>query len=292
MWLCSFILSQNQSAKYLKWMKNSIVLISLFLLLGCKSSIKKEHSPLKLKGSESLHQVFNQLKKDFEKLQDTLAIELEGGGSRTGLSAIIDRTADIGLSSYEFKLDSLLGTDHQISQKIIAYDGIVVINNHLNPIRKLSNDQISAIYSGKITDWSEVGWRKGQIIPVLRDSNSGTQLYFSTYFKIAKASPHAIIAKENSEILDSVVSNDNGIGFVGYSYFTSMVNNIWLESESDNDSVIFVPPVSLYSGEYPLKRSLRIYFESEKDDRVVAFLKYLNTESAKAIITQHGLILP
>ena len=240
-----------------------------------------------------MHEVFSELAADFQKLQDTLSVELEGGGSRTGLMAIQGKSADIGLSSFPFDLDSMLGVSHAVSQQIVAFDAIVVINHHDNPVTELTDRQISNIYSGLITDWSELGGMPGQILPIVRDYNSGTQRFFTNHFKVFEVAPTAVIAKENHEIVDSVVSNKNGIGFIGYAYFTDMVKNIALPSTNNQeDSITFIAPEPEYldNGLYPLKRSLRVYFDENHDSRVDAFLNYLRSERAHIIVESFGLI--
>ncbi|MEQ9466430.1 MAG: phosphate ABC transporter substrate-binding protein [Ekhidna sp.] len=275
-------------------MRSILSLTILLLLFGCNSIQKsKEYETLRLKGSESMHEAFSTLASDFQKQQDTLKVTLEGGGSRTGLMAIKDKTADIGLSSFPFNLDSILGDGHGVSQRVVAYDGIVVINHLDNPIGKLTDHQITNIYSGIIKDWSEIGGEPGSIMPVVRDSNSGTQRFFTEHFKIYDVTPYAIIAGENHEIVDSVISNKNSIGFIGYAYYTAMVKNIELPSVQGGDSLRFVAPEPRFidNGEYPLKRSLRIYFDGKYDARVMAFLKYLDSDRARDILESYGLIV-
>lgn len=275
-------------------MKYLISLFILLLLLGCDSINKnKTYAPLMLKGSESMHEVFSELAADFERLQDTLKVELEGGGSRTGLIAIKQRKADIGLSSFPFDLDSMLGKSHSVVERVVANDAIVVINHHENPITQLTNNQISNIYSGVIKDWSEIGGNPGKILPVVRDYNSGTQKFFTEHFKIFEVAPTAVVAGENHEIVDSVVSNKNGIGFIGYAYFTDMVKNIALPEISDSElpkGFVAPEPQFLANGSYPLKRSLRIYYNSAYDERVIAFLNYMESERAHIIFESFGLI--
>ena len=240
-----------------------------------------------------MHEVFSELVSDFEKLQDTITVVLEGGGSRTGLLAIKEGTADIGLSSFPFDLDSILGDGHAAGQRVVAHDAIVVINHQDNPVNQLTNDQISGIYSGLITDWSEIGGEPGEILPVVRDHNSGTQKFFTEHFQISNVASAAVIAHENHEIVDSVVNNKHGIGFIGYAYFTVMVKNVELQSAIGKyDKPIFVAPEPQYlnDGAYPLKRSLRVYFDRQYDSRVMAFLNYLDSKRAHEIIESFGLI--
>ncbi|UXP30791.1 substrate-binding domain-containing protein [Reichenbachiella agarivorans] len=264
--------------------------VLIILLFSCVSS-EKEKAVLKVKGSESMHETFNALKKDFEKFQDKIVIEIDGGGSRTGLMGIKDQQIDIGLSSYEFNLDSVLGTNHGITDHIVAYDGIVIINNDKNPIKQLTNEQITKIYSGEISDWSELGGEPGRILPIIRNENSGTQKYFSEFFGLDTLSHEAVIASENNEIVTKVYEDKRGIGFIGFAYVTMNVNELQLPSVREADTFFISPSFkTIRKGEYPLRRALRIYYQSSGDEKLNTFLTYLESERAQMIIESNGLI--
>lgn len=238
-----------------------------------------------------MHETFLALKSDFEKLQDTVSIVLEGGGSRTGMMGVYENEVDIGLSSFAFDLDSILGTGHGITEDVVAFDGIVLISNDKNPVQQLTNDQINGIFTGTLTNWNELGGSTGSIIPVIRDQNSGTQRFFTNYFGIDTVSSSAVVAAENSEIVASVSGNPHGIGFIGFAYFTESVHNILLPSSHEQDTPFVSPSFkNLSSGDYPLKRSLLIYYKTAEDPKIKAFLEYLQTERASLVIATHGLV--
>ncbi|MBU2884180.1 substrate-binding domain-containing protein [Gilvimarinus agarilyticus] len=238
-----------------------------------------------------MHETFDALKRDFEKLQDTLSLEIEGGGSRTGLMAIKDHSVDIGLSSYAFDLDSVLGANHGVKEQIVAYDGIVIINNDLNPIEQLTREQIGGIYRGEIVDWSELGGEPGKIMPVMRDQNSGTQKYFSEFFELSTISEDAVIASENNEIVSKVYEDKRGIGFIGFAYVTLNVRELQLPSIKEKDTFFIAPSFkTIRQGEYPLRRGLRMYYEDKENAKVTSFLSYLSSERAQNIIEGNGLI--
>ncbi|MCV9389336.1 PstS family phosphate ABC transporter substrate-binding protein [Reichenbachiella ulvae] len=269
-----------------------IQILSLFILLFSSCSPgKQEKATLRIKGSESMHETFIALKKDFEKLQDTLAIEIEGGGSKTGLMAIHDQSVDIGLSSYAFDLDSVLGSSHGVAEKVVAHDGIVIINNDNNPIGQLTKEQIGKIYRGEIKDWSELGGKPGEILPLVRDGNSGTQKYFSEYFGLDKTSERVEVAEDNKEIVQKVYQDDRRIGFIGFAYVTLHVQDLQLPSNIEKDTFFISPSFnSIRKGEYPLKRDLRIYYQKEGNSRVNSFMTYLASERAQNIIERNGLV--
>ena len=241
-----------------------------------------------------MHETFSALKKDFESLQDTIVIDLEGGGSRTGLNAIRNNEAEIGLSSFGFNLDSLLGVEHGVIEKVVAYDGIVLINNGLNPIKQLSNDQVNAIYTGSITDWNLIGGNPGMIKPIVRDSNSGTQRFFTEYFNIDTVADSAEIADRNVDIVAKVIENKNAIGFIGFAYFSMGVNDILIPAINPTDSLeTYILPSSktINQNTYPLKRPLRIYHTKNSSPQLSVFLNYLNTSRAASIVESFGLMV-
>jgi len=266
---------------------------SLFLvvatLISCDQIQQSKTHQLRLKGSESMHETFEELAADFEKTQDTIKVSIEGGGSRTGLMAIKNRQAEIGLSSFPFDLDRTLGQSHGVQEQVVAYDAIVVITNRNNTLDSLDDDQINKIYSGEITDWSQLGGRDGAIIPVIRDQNSGTQKFFVEHFGIDQVASSATIAPDNAEIVAQVSNNVNGIGFIGFAYFTQSVHNLSLPG-SNSDQFHAPTHRNLENGKYPLKRGLRVYFYDDNNPAVKGFMQYLKTKRAHGIIESYGLI--
>lgn len=239
-----------------------------------------------------MYETFLELKTDFEKYQDSVKVSLEGGGSRTGLMAIQSHEADMGLSSFPFDLDETLGGAHGISEKVVAYDAIVLITNQHNPITALSDEQIQGIFSGKIYDWEQLGGPKGLITPIIRDENSGTQRFFEDHFQVKALAKTAEVEAHNADIVAKVSGNNAGIGFIGFAYFTESVHNLLLHAIDSTPDGTYVAPThrNLENGTYPLKRGLRVYFREGQDPAVDAFLAYLNTERARMIIESYGLI--
>lgn len=258
------------------------------MLTACQQAKNTSSSTIKVKGSESMHTVFLELKKHFEKKNPAIQILLEGGGSRTGLTAIKEHQADIGLSSFDFNLQKEFGNSSKIREQVIAYDGIVLITHENNPIDSLTDDQIEGIFEGRVQDWSELGGTSGTILPIFRDENSGTQKFFTEHYNIQKLSPGAISLEENKDIVNKVNANINAIGFIGFAYFAHGVHEIKLAA----DSFRFSEPTksNLLNDTYPLKRGLRIYYNEQMNDATKAFIVYLNTEEAKSVIESYGLI--
>lgn len=264
--------------------------VLLIGLVACKQS--KERLVIRMKGSESMHEPFNAIREDFEMQQDSLTMSLDGGGSRIGLMAIKNEEVDIGLSSYRFDIDSLFGEGHDVAEHLVAFDGIVLINNEQNPINQLTNEEIWGIYSGHYTDWSQLGGKRGKIRPIVRDQNSGTQKFFIEHYGVDSITAHATVAQENEEIVSMVLEDPNGIGFIGYAYVTLNVKDISVPSMKTRGDTSFVYPSfsSIQQGAYPLKRSLMIYCKQEPSAAVGAFLSYLNSPRGQDVLEKNGLI--
>ncbi len=237
-----------------------------------------------------MHALFDMLKSEFERSQDSVKLVIEGGGSNLGLKAIKDGTADVGLSSFQFDLDSVLGEGHGVSELPLAYDGIVIISHKENPISQLTDQQIKGIFSGKINNWSQIGGFPGQIIPVIRDENSGTQKFFEEYFNIEKFNPMAVVSSDNSAIVSRVNENMNGIGFIGFGYFTISINSLEVASQDSLEGFISPTFKNLGDGSYPLRRSLQMYYKDSSNPALQAFLEYLKTNDAHFIIKEQGLL--
>ncbi|VXD16235.1 Phosphate ABC transporter substrate-binding protein (PhoT family) (modular protein) [Marinoscillum sp. 108] len=264
-------------------------IIALLTIAAC-SQPEINHYQLRIKGSESMYETFLELKNDFEKRQDSIIISLEGGGSRTGLMAIKNHEAEIGLSSFPFDLEKTLGSDHHVSEAVVAYDAIVVITNQNNPIDSLSDESLQKIYSGTVYDWNQLGGRPGLILPIIRDENSGTQQFFVEHFGVKQLAPTAKVAHDNAEIVAKVSSNPNGIGFIGFAYFTESVHNMKLPSDSTQTQFEAPTHRNLENGKYPLKRGLRIYYRDTNNPAISGFLQYLKSKHAEGVIESFGLI--
>ncbi|MEQ9230214.1 MAG: phosphate ABC transporter substrate-binding protein [Cyclobacteriaceae bacterium] len=260
-------------------------------LVGCNTPTQNNSHTIRIKGSESMISTFEALKWDFEQSQDSIKIQLEGGGSRTGLEGVGEGTIDIGMSSFEFNVDSIY-PGQSIKTKRVAFDGIVVILNEKNLLSTLSNADIRDIYTGRITNWNELGGSDGEILPIVRDENSGTQRFFKEYFGLDVISAKALVAENNNQISEKVATDVNAIGYMGYGYFTDLVTPCGLEFVNQAGDTLFLPPnrAHLESGEYPLKRGLFVYHKEETQANT-AFMTYLNSPAARKIISNFGLIV-
>ncbi len=264
--------------------------LALLVLNSCQSGTESSEYQLSITGSESLYKTFDALKRDYEGFQDSIKVELTGGGSRRGLLSIKEGSADVGLSSFPFDLTKELGAGHLVEEKVVAYDGIVLVNHEENVITKLTNEEIKQIYNGTVTNWSQLGGPSGIIKPIMRDSNSGTQRFFIEYFGIDRVVSNAVVAADNRTIVENIWDDANAIGFIGLSYYSIGVKDLFIPTEAGANEYISPVHKNIESGAYPLRRALRIYYKADRNPGLQAFLDYLKTDRAQQVIEGVGLI--
>ena len=176
-----------------------------------------------IKGSDTLGaKLVPQLAEAFRAANPATKFEIAAEGSTTGITAVIDGTADIGMSSRRAKTTEMSAATAKgvsMTPTIVAYDGIVVIVNANSPVKNLTKEQVEKIFTGDVTDWSAVGGPAGKISVYTRNTASGT---YSDWKELAMKkrdyAPSAQKLAGNEQIVAEVAKNANGIGYVGIAY--------------------------------------------------------------------------
>ncbi|CAN5764450.1 PstS family phosphate ABC transporter substrate-binding protein [soil metagenome] len=178
---------------------------------------------LVIKGSDTLGaKLVPQLAEQFKSQNPGTTFDIAAEGSTTGLSAIIDGTAQIGMSSRRAKpaeVGAAASKGKNMKPIIVAYDGMAVIVNASNPISSMTRKQVEQIFTGEVTDWSGIGGKAGKISIYTRNTSSGT---YSDWKELAmKKRDYAGGSQKmagNEQIASEVAKNANGIGYVGMAY--------------------------------------------------------------------------
>jgi phosphate transport system substrate-binding protein len=178
---------------------------------------------LVIKGSDTLGaKLVPQLAEQFKAQTSGTTIDIAAEGSTTGISAIIDGTAQIGMSSRRAKpaeISAASAKGVNMKPTIVAYDGLGVIVNAANPIKGLTKKQVEQIFTGEITDWSAVGGSGGKISVYTRNTSSGT---YSDWKELAMKkrdyAPGSQKMAGHEQIAAEVGKNLNGVGYVGLAY--------------------------------------------------------------------------
>ena len=199
-------------------------LTHLTIMLGLAVAVAESKADrLVIKGSDTLGaKLVPQLAEHFKAQHPGTTFDIAAEGSTTGIAAIIDGTAEIGMSSRRAKsseVGAATAKARNMKPTIVAYDGIAVIVNAKNPVKSLTKKQVEQIFAGDVTDWSAVGGSGGKISIYTRNTSSGT---YSDFKELAmKKRDYAGSSQKmagNEQIAAEVGRNPNGVGYVGMAY--------------------------------------------------------------------------
>src|SRR5437763_6528484 len=201
-------------------MKLNYLILSLAVAFGF-AEVKAE--PLVIKGSDTLGaKLVPQLAEHFKAEHPGTTFDIAAEGSTTGIAAIIDGTAEIGMSSRRAKSSEVGAASSKgknMKPTIVAYDGIAVIVNSANPVKTLTKKQVEQIFTGDVTDWSAVGGSGGKISIYTRNTSSGTYSEFKELaMKKRDYAPGSQKMAGNEQIASEVGRNPAGLGYVGMAY--------------------------------------------------------------------------
>lgn len=236
-------------------------------------------------GSTSVEKILTEMKDEFCAMYPNVTIEYTGSGSSAGIKDTKAGTNNIGTSSRELKEEE---KEDALKTEVFAYDGIAVIVNPANEAASdITVEQLCDIYSGKITNWSEVGGEDGEIFVVSREESSGTRSAFEELIALEDAgglASTAAVSEGNGPVQAAVAENANAIGYVSFSFIDDSVKALTVGGGE--------PTAELAkSGEYPLSRPfLFCYYEDKAGQAGKAFLDFALSEDGQICVEDnHGI---
>ena len=265
---------------------NKTLSTSLFLIFSVLSSAQDK---LIIKGSDTLGaKMIPKIAEAYENKNPGSKFEIAAEGSSTGIAAIIDGTADIGMSSRELKgkEKATAGANGvRLVKTVIANDAVAVIVNESNPLSKLSLKDVERIFTGDITNWSAVGGKSGGISGYTRNTSSGTYAFFQK-FALAGRDYGAATQKMagNEQIATEVANNPNAIGYVGLAYVGAKgikmiaVDGVLPSAKTAND------------GSYKLARGLNCFTNGNPVGPAKKFLDFALTPPGQKIVASTGFV--
>jgi phosphate transport system substrate-binding protein len=235
----------------------------------------------------------------YQKLHSEIRLSVTGGGSGTGIAALINHSVDIANASRQIKPEEIAAAKKngvQPVEHVVARDAIAVIVNPHNPVNQLTLQQISDIYSGKITNWAEVGGNNLVIVRLSRETNSGTHVYFlEQVLRLGQKDNKTLFAQDtlllpSSEGITAEVSdNPHAIGYDGLGYITPDVKVVAVARDQASQYVLpSVESVNKFS--YPIARDLYMYTIGEPTGAIRAYLEWIMTPEAQAITKTLGFV--
>ncbi|MGI8819902.1 MAG: phosphate ABC transporter substrate-binding protein [Chthoniobacterales bacterium] len=267
-------------------MKTKSLLIAVGLALTLTAA---RADRLVLKGSDTLGaKLVPQLAEQFKAQNPGTTFDIAAEGSTTGIAAITDGTAQIGMSSRRAKPAEIgAATSKGVNMKptIVAYDGIAVIVNAANAVKALTKKQVEQIFTGEITDWSAVGGAGGKISIYTRNTSSGT---YSDFKELAmKKRDYAGGSQKmagNEQIASEVGKNPSGIGYVGLAYDKAPgIKALPIDG--------VLPSVATVQAKtYPYARPTFYYTNGEPSGLAKQFLDFTTSSAGQKIVRQVGFV--
>lgn len=277
------------------WMMVMSMAIGGLFLMG---SDAHGQDMIQVKGSDSEVNLVQRLAELFMQKNRGVNIAVTGGGSGTGIAALINKQTDIANSSRELnpkEEDAAKAAGVHPFRVVFATDGISVITHPSNPLSKLTLEQIGRIFKGAITNWKEVGGADVKISLYGRQSNSGTYVFFREFVVKADYSPHMKSMNGNAQIVEAIKRDTGGIGYVAVGYVVNEKGEVMsgvkiLNVAKDGQSEAYSPVKmeNVMSGRYPISRPLNQYLSGKPSGKLLDFIRFEIGKEGQEVVRKEG----
>lgn len=281
-------------------MKNSLIQ-TLLLCLCSVAAINSAYARTEIqnKGSDTLVNVAQAWAEAYQTVEPEVAVAVSGGGSGTGIAALLNGTVDIANASRQIKNKEMaMATDAGIEpmEHIVGYDALAVYLHSNNPINTLSKEQLREVFGrgGSVTKWTDLGvevpgCKNQQIVVVSRQNNSGTYVYFkkAVLGKKGKYRQGTLDMHGSKDVVDLVEKTPCALGYSGLAYATDHVKLACVASE-EGSSCVNPSPATAADGSYPIARPLFMYTNGAPGGVVKQYLDWVMSDTGQCIIKDKG----
>ncbi len=277
-------------------MKKSICLLlaaalSVAALAGCGGGSETTESgsstaalsgSVSTDGSTSMESVIGALGEAFEEANSGVTVTYNPTGSGSGITAVSEGRCDIGLSSRSLKDEE---KEQGLTETVLAYDGIAIIVNNANPVSDLTIDQIAQIFTGEITNWSEVGGDDAEIVLIGREAGSGTRDGFESVTGTEDECQYRQELTSTGDVITTVAGNEAAIGYASMASVKDTVTAISVDGVSPSEDTV-------KDGSYTVQRPFVLVTKDgvTLSDAAQAFFDYITSEDADDIIRDAGAV--
>ncbi|MBD3374260.1 phosphate ABC transporter substrate-binding protein PstS family protein [candidate division KSB1 bacterium] len=271
-------------------LKKSKTLLSLFLsgllTLNCSSSLRTQTPPtLRIKGSDTMVPVLQIWAQEFMKSNPGIAVYTEGGGTSTGIDALINNNVDIGAASRPIRPEEVqkMAEKHETVglSFLVAKDALSIYLNPENPVENLTIDQIRGIFSGHIQNWKDVGGPDSPIHVIIRSPNSGTFLYFREHILQGESySKDATSLPSQTSVANIIARDPFAIGYGGMAY----------KGDIKHGHINGIAPTeeNVIADKYPITRYLYLYTIDSPSGWTKAFIEWVLGPAGQSVVNQVG----
>jgi len=288
----------------------AVLVIVPMLFIGCKKKTDEvEKTVITIKGSDTMVNLSQKWAEEYMKLHPEVSIQVTGGGSGTGVASLLNKTTEIANSSRELKSAELddakaKGVTPFVYQ--VALDGIAVIVHPESKVDNLTIQQVSDIFSGKITNWKSVGGADMPITLYGRENSSGTYEFFKEHV-LGKVDGKQVDYATSTQVLqgtaalgEAVARDKKGIGYGGVGYFAERNDVKILHIKKDENSIAISPAENnkvnydvIWSGDYSISRYLYCFTNGEATGKLKEFMDFIVSEEGQNVVrTMEYIPLP
>lgn len=251
----------------------------------CSVAVAKD--TVTVSGSTTVLPVMQKISETLMKNDSSLVIELSGGGSGSGIKALNEGLTQIAMSSRKIKAEEVKAAEAKNIKPYpitVAIDAIVPIVNPQNKVSDLSLEKLRKIFKGEIKNWKELGGADAPIIPVSRDTSSGTyETWESLVMKKERITPKALLQSSNGTVVQAVAKNPNAIGYIGLSYVVPSIKSISIDGTDASAETAL-------NKKWPLSRELYLYTNGAPSKAVKKVTDYCLSGQGQKLVKEVGYI--
>jgi len=265
-----------------------VAVLTLVAIVGCSA----EKALIDVNGSDTMVNMGAALAEEFMKTNKNIELVVSGGGSGTGIAALINGQTNIAQSSRAMKQEEKdqASAKGKLNEIIVGWDGLAVAVHPSNPVKELTLAQIGAIYRGEITNWREVGGYDASIVLLSRDTTSGTHVFFKEFvvqnngkLKTAEFAPAAMMMPSTEAIVQETSRNVNAIGYVGLGYLKPDIRALGVKS-TDSSAAVQPSVASVLDKSYGLARPLYFYIVGEITGAVKTYVDFVLSDNGQKVV--------
>ena len=246
-----------------------------------------------LKGSDTVLPLAQKEAETYMKTKTGTSITVVGGGSGVGFAALVDGTTDIAMASRKIKMDErmkLQDAGKSFKEVIISNDALAVVVNPGNKVAQLTREQLEDIYTGKISNWKQVGGDDMKIVAYARETSSGTYEFFKDHVMSKKNYASGCLnMPATGAIIESVSKTKGAIGYVGLAYIEKTVKAIGVSYDKGKS---FVKPTveNAKNKTYPVVRPLYFYYNTKVEKNIKPFIDYVLSAEGQQLVDKIGYV--
>ena len=264
-------------------------LLSATVLTQCGSGRRGE--TITLKGSDTMVILGQRWAEVYMETHKGVVIQVTGGGSGTGIAALINGTTDVAQSSRSIKSEEQKQIDDRYDEPphetVVARDGLAIYVSESNPLKEVTIAQLKAIYTGQTKNWKELGGPDAPIVPYGRENNSGTYVYFKEHvLENADFAAEIQTLPGTAAVVNAVAQDKNAIGYGGAAYAKG-VSELGVKKD---DATPAVKPTlaTVLDGSYPISRPLFWYTRQAPEGALLEFVTWALSAEGQKIVTDVG----